>query len=197
MRLLLASRSAARRHMLEAAGVPFQVVDAKIEENDVKASLRARGVGDAELAVSLARAKALAVTAADNDLVLGSDQTLELDDGSMLDKPASREELVEQLGRLSGGSHRLHSAAVVVEGGQPVWSATETVAMHVRSLSTEFLQDYVDRQYETVRWSVGGYHVEGMGAQLFERIEGSHFAVQGLPLLPLLSFLRTRGVLRA
>ncbi len=183
--------------MLEAAGVPFQVVDAKIEENDVKASLRARGVRDAELAVSLARAKALAVTAADNDLVLGSDQTLELDDGSMLDKPASREELVEQLGRLSGGSHRLHSAAVVVEGGQPVWSATETVAMHVRSLGTGFLQDYVERQYETVRWSVGGYHVEGMGAQLFERIEGSHFAVQGLPLLPLLSFLRTRGMLRA
>ena len=177
--------------------MPFQVVDAKIEENDVKASLRARGVGAAELAVGLARAKALAVNAADDDLVLGSDQTLELDDGSMLDKPASREELVEQLGRLSGGSHKLHAAAVVVEAGQPVWSSTETVAMHVRPLGLTFLRDYVDRQYGTVRWSVGGYHVEGVGAQLFERIEGSHFAVQGLPLLPLLSFLRTRGVLMA
>jgi septum formation protein len=181
--------------MLEAAGVPFEAVETRIDEDDVKASLRAEGVAPTELATVLARAKALAVTAGAGDLVLGSDQTLELDDGTMLDKPASREELQQQLQRLSGRAHKLHAAGTVVEDGQPVWSATETVTMHVRPLGAEFLQDYVDREYDTVRWSVGGYHVEGRGAQLFERIEGSHFAVQGLPLLPLLGFLRARGVL--
>jgi septum formation protein len=195
VRLLLASKSAARRRMLEAAGVPFEGVQADLDENDVKASLRGQGLAARELALGLARAKALAVRASAEDLVLGSDQTLELDDGTMLDKPASPEDLLAQLHSLSGRSHKLHAAAAISRNGAIVWTKVESVTMHVRPLGVDFLRDYVSREYETIRWSVGGYHVEGRGAQLFERIEGSHFAVQGLPLLPLLAFLRQDGVL--
>jgi septum formation protein len=183
--------------MLEAAGVPFETVDADFDEDGVKASLRAQGSGAAELALGLAREKARAVNAAADDLVLGSDQTLELDDGIMLDKPTSKEELEQQLRRLSGRTHKLHSAAALVQRGEQVWSATETVQMHVRELGPGFIRDYVDREYATVRRSVGGYHVEGRGAQLFDGIDGSQFAVQGLPLLPLLGALRERSLLPA
>jgi septum formation protein len=181
--------------MLEAAGVPFETVDAAFEEDGVKASLRTGGTGAAALALGLAREKALAVAARPGDLVLGSDQTLELDDGTMLDKPSSREDALAQLRRLSGRTHRLHAAAAVVEEGGEVWSEVETVGMQVRPLREEFLRHYLDQEFETVRRSVGGYHVEGRGAQLFERIEGSHFAVQGVPLLALLEYLRQRGLL--
>jgi septum formation protein len=183
--------------MLEAAGVPFETVNANFDEDGVKASLLAQGLGAADLALALAREKALSVKAAADDLVLGSDQTLELEDGAMLDKPASKEELAEQLRRLSGQAHKLHSAAALVQRGEQVWSGTETVELHVRGLGPEFIRRYVDREYDSVRWSVGGYHVEDRGAQLFKRIEGSHFAVQGLPLLPLLGALRERGLLLA
>lgn len=181
--------------MLEAAGVPFEIVDAHLNEDDVKASLIADGLGAAELALALAREKALASNAGPGELVLGSDQTLELDGGGMLDKPTSREDALAQLQSLSGHRHRLHSAAVIVENGSIVWSGIESVAMHVRALGAGFPERYLDREFDTVRWSVGAYHIEGLGAQLFERIEGSHFAVQGLPLLPLLEYLRQRGVL--
>jgi septum formation protein len=181
--------------MLQAAAVPFESADADLDEDDVKTSLRAQGVGAADLALGLARAKALGVKAGAGDFVIGSDQTLELEDGAMLDKPGSAEELLDQLQRLSGRSHKLHAAAVIAEAGTIAWSCIETTTMHVRPLGADFLRDYVEREFNTVRWSVGGYHVEGRGAQLFDRIEGSHFAVQGLPLLPLLSFLRQRGLL--
>jgi septum formation protein len=195
MRLLLASKSAARARILEAAGVPFEAVDAQFDEDGVKAALRERNLGAAELALALAEAKARAVTAGVDDLVLGSDQTFELEDGSMLDKAGSREELLAQLRRLGGRRHKLHAAACVVEGGRVVWQDAETAVMHVRLVGDGFLNDYVDWEWDQVRWSVGGYQVEGRGAQLFERIEGSHFAVQGLPLLPLLAFLREQRML--
>lgn len=197
MRLLLASKSVARRRMLEAAGVPFDAVDVEFDEDGVKASLRARGLAADELALGLAREKALALEAGPGNLVLGSDQTLELDDGTMLDKPSSPTELLNQLQRLSGRTHKLHAAAAIVENRATVWSQIETVMMHVRPLGADFLRNYVDCEFEAVRWSVGGYHAEGKGAQLFERIGGSHFAVQGLPLLPLLGYLRERGVISA
>jgi septum formation protein len=181
--------------MLTAAGVPFEPVDSEFDEGDVKASLRAQGIGAADLARALARQKALAARAEPGALVLGSDSTLELDDGTMLDKPGSAEDLSAQLARLSGSRHHLHSAAVIVEDGNLIFSVVESPAMHVRTLSADFIRDYVAREYETVRWSVGGYHVEGRGVQLFDRIEGSLFAVQGLPLLSLLAFLRQRLVL--
>jgi len=132
-----------------------------------------------------------------DDLVIGADQTLELDEGAMLGKPASREEAMSQLLRMSGRRHWLHSAAVALAGGERLWGETESVALTVRPLSDTFIAAYLDAEYESIHWSVGGYRIEGLGAQLFERIEGSHFAVLGLPLLPLLAFLRERGILQS
>jgi septum formation protein len=96
---------------------------------------------------------------------------------------------------LSGRTHRLHSAAAIAERSHIVWRCTETVELDVRPLSDEFLHSYLDAEYEQIRWSVGGYRIEGRGAQLFDRIDGSHFAILGLPLLPLLDYLRERGVM--
>ncbi len=197
MRLLLASQSAARRQMLAAAGVAFQTVAAPLDEEQAKAGLAAAGFEPRDMAEMLAEMKAKSAPAESDTLVIGADQVLELDDGTMLSKPSSREEALAQLRLLSGGTHYLHSAAVVVEGGERAWGETETVAMDVRTLSDEFLEAYLDAEYEAVRFNVGCYRIEGMGAQLFEEVEGSHFAVLGLPLLPLLDYLRDRGVLQS
>ena len=195
MRLLLASKSAARRQMLEAAGVPFETVEAELDEAAAKAGLWGAGFDARGVAEELAQLKALSVAAGEGDLVLGSDQTLERGDGTLLGKPASRDEARGQLLSLGGATHRLHSAAVVAEGGEALWWGCETVELTMRPLSERFVERYLDREYESIRWSVGGYRIEGPGAQLFERIEGSHFAILGMPLLPLLAYLRERGLL--
>jgi septum formation protein len=197
VRLLLASKSEARRHMLQAAGVPFETVEAELDEEAAKAGLWGAGFDPRGVAEELAQLKALSVSAGDEDLVLGSDQTLERDDGTLLGKPASRDEAWGQLQSLRGSTHRLHSAAVIAQAGESVWWGSETVALTMRPFSDAFLEDYLDREYERIRWSVGGYRIEGPGAQLFERIEGSHFAILGMPLLPLLGYLRERGVLKS
>lgn len=197
MRLLLASKSAARRDMLLAAGVAFETVDSEIDEEQAKAGLIAAGFEPRDMAEMLAEMKARKVPAAGDALVLGADQVLELDDGAMLNKPVSRADSLAQLRALSGRTHLLHAAAVVIEKGERVWGRTETAALTVRPLGDAFLQDYLDREYEAVRWNVGGYRIEGPGVQLFEEIEGSHFAILGLPLLPLLDLLRERGLLVA
>lgn len=194
-RLILASRSAARQAMLEAAGVPFEAADAELDEAAAKAGLAGAGFDARGVAEELAQLKALSVAAGKDALVLGSDQVLEQDDGSMLSKPDSREAALAQLQQLSGRTHQLHSAAVVVEAGQALWWHTETVRLTMRRLSDAFLTSYLDAEYEAIRWSVGGYRIEGPGVQLFDRIEGSHFAILGLPLLPLLAYLRERGLL--
>jgi septum formation protein len=197
MKLLLASQSVTRRRILEAAGVPFETVAADFDEEEAKAGLIATGFEPRDLAEMLAEMKAKSVAAGEGELVIGADQVLELDDGTMLSKPGSRDEALAQLRGLSGGTHYLHSAAVVVEQGERVWGETETVAMDVRPLGEAFLQAYLDAEYEAIRHNVGGYRIEGMGAQLFEEVEGSHFAILGLPLLPLLDYLRERGVLKS
>ena len=195
LRLLLASKSEARRRMLEAAGVPFEIVAAELDEEDAKAGLLATGFEPRDLAEMLADMKALSVAAPAGALVLGADQVLEQEDGSMLSKPRSRAEAAAQLRSLSGRTHYLHSGAVIVEGGERVWGRTETAALSVRELGPDFLERYLDGEYEQIRWSVGGYRIEGPGVQLFDEIQGSHFAILGLPLLPLLDFLRARGVI--
>jgi septum formation protein len=197
MKLLLASQSQARRQMLAAAGVKFETVPAPLDEEDAKAGLVAAGFEPRDLAEMLAEMKAKSAAAGPDDLVVGADQVLELDDGRMLTKPATRGDALAQLRLLSGGTHYLHSAAVVVEGGERAWGDTETVAMDVRPLSDAFLEAYLDAEYEAVRFSVGAYRFEGMGAQLFDEVEGSHFAILGLPLLPLLHYLRERGLLES
>ena len=180
--------------MLEAAGVDFETVAAELDEDDAKQGLAAAGFEPRDMAEMLAAMKATSVRA-EGALVLGADQTLELDDGAMLSKPASRDEAADQLRRLGGRSHFLHSAAVAAEGGERVWGETESVRLDVRPLGEAFIQAYLDREYETVRFNVGAYRIEGLGAQLFEEVDGSHFAVLGLPLLPLLAYLRSRGLL--
>ena len=183
--------------MLRAAGVAFESVAAEVDEEEAKAGLVAAGFEPRDLAEMLAEMKARSVAEAGNALVLGVDQVLEQDNGEMLSKPASRADAFAQLRTLSGRTHHLHSAAVVIERAERVWGATETASLSVRPLSDAFLDDYLDREYGAIRWTVGGYRIEGLGVQLFDEVQGSHFAVLGLPLIPLLDFLRGRGLLVA
>ena len=197
MKILLASQSQSRRQMLESAGIAFGTVAAPLDEEEAKAGLVAAGFEPRDLAEMLAEMKAKSAVAEAGDLVIGADQVLELDDGTMLSKPGSRDGALAQLRAMSGGTHYLHAAAVAVENGERVWGETETVAMDVRPLSEDFLETYLDAEYEAVKFNVGCYRIEGMGAQLFEEVTGSHFAVLGLPLLPLLDYLRERGLLQS
>jgi septum formation protein len=183
--------------MLEAAGISFETVEAELDEESAKAGLWGAGFDSRGVAEELAQLKALSVDVKTGDLVLGCDQTLERDDGTLLGKPTSRAEARRQLLSLSGSTHKLHSAAVIAEDGESIWWGCETVELTMRRLGDAFLEDYLDREYEHVRWSVGGYRIEGPGVQLFERIEGSHFAILGMPLLPLLGYLRERGLLKS
>lgn len=194
--LILASESASRRAMLEAAGVPHDAMAAGVDEEAAKAALRAEGCNARSLADALAELKSLRVSRRiPGALVLGCDQTLSLESGEMIDKAENREDAARILRLLSGKAHYLHSAAVVSLGGAPVWRHLERVKMTVRPLSDAFIEQYLDAEWEQVRWCVGCYRIEGPGVQLFSRVEGSQFAIQGLPLIPLLDYLRTRGVL--
>lgn len=194
--LVLASQSAGRRALLAAAGVPHEAQAAGVDEEAAKESLLAGGIGARDLADALAELKALKLSARrPGDLVLGCDQTLVIDDGGRFDKARDLAELAGQLRQLSGRTHRLHSAMVIAEGGRAVWRHLETVRLTMRPLSDAFIADYLATEGEALLGCVGGYRIEGRGAQLFARIEGSHFAIIGLPLLPLLDYLRTRGVI--
>ncbi|WP_326523709.1 Maf family protein [Sphingomonas sp.] len=198
MRLILASGSASRRAMLEAAGVPFAVERPHVDEDAAKASLSAAQTLARDVADALAELKAVKVSARDPQaLVLGSDSIVALDDGTLLDKPASREEAEEHLRRMSGKRHRLHSAAVIAEGGRAVWREVDTATLFVRPLSDGFIRSYLDVEWPAISGCVGCFRIEGPGAQLFGRIDGSQFTVLGLPLLPVLDYLRVRGVLES
>jgi septum formation protein len=195
-RLILASQSASRRAMLSAAGVPHEAMAAGVDEESAKLSLRAEGRDARALADALAELKATKLSRRyPTDLVLGCDSTVALDDGTMIDKSESREEAAALLRRMRGTRHKLISAAVICEGGQPVWRHVDTARMHVRDLSDAFIESYLDLEWPAISGCVGGYRIEGPGVQLFERTEGSQFTILGLPLLPLLDYLRTRGVM--
>jgi septum formation protein len=194
--LILASQSTSRRAMLDAAGVPFTAMAAGVDEDSMKAGLRAEGVSPRNLADALAELKATKLSRRHpTDLVLGCDSTVAFDDGTMIDKAETREAQRELLLRLSGKRHKLHSAAVVCEGGAPVWRHVDSATLHVRPLGEAFVDAYLDAEWPEIGHCVGGYRIEGRGAQLFARIEGSQFTILGLPLLPLLDYLRARGVM--
>lgn len=194
--LILASQSTARRAMLTAAGVPHVAVSAPVDEDAAKASLGQLPARD--LADALAELKALRVSASHSGaLVLGCDSTVVTADGERLDKPASRTDAAAQLTRLAGGAHDLFSAAVIAESGRPVWRVVDRVRLHVRPLAPAAIEAYLDTAWPAVAGCVGCYRIEAEGVQLFTRIEGSHFTILGLPLLPLLAYLRTRGVMPA
>ena len=196
--LVLASTSAARRQLLAAAGVPHEAMAPAVDEESAKAALRADGVDPRGLADALAELKATKLSGKLGPaLVLGCDQVLETADGATLDKPGSRDEAEDQLRSLRGQTHRLISAAVICEHGRPVWRAVEVASLSVRPFSDAFLVEYLDHEWPAIGGCVGGYRFEGRGVQLFGRVAGSHAAILGLPLLPLLAYLRERGVIAA
>lgn len=192
-RLILASKSAARRAMLTNAGVPFAVQVADVDED----ALKTPGVDPVELAVELARAKALAVSRHDADAwVLGADQTLSFD-GGLVSKAPTLDEARARLAAMRGRSHQLHSGAALARNGQVVWSGVDTVEMKVRDFSDAFLDAYLAAEGEALLSCVGSYRLEGLGSQLFEAVEGDYFTVLGLPLWPVLAELRRAGVIAA
>ncbi len=198
MTLVLASQSPTRRRLLKAAGVQHLALYPEIDEEEAKAKFRAEGFVAGDLALALAVAKAMSVSAArPGDHVIGADQTLALADGTMLDKPADTDTLTRQLHSLSGQTHSLFSGAALARDGQVIWSRVEEVRLTMRTLSAAFIADYVKSEGRDLLGSVGGYRIEGRGIQLFSRIEGSHFAIQGLPLVALLDELRKHGLLPA
>jgi septum formation protein len=192
--LILASKSAARRAMLIGAGVPHEATSADVDEGALKVGLLAGGADPSGVALALARAKAEAASREHGGLVLGSDQTLDLD-GALIDKAESLDEARARLIDLRGKGHVLHSAAALAVDGETVWSAGDSARMQVRNFSDAFLDAYLAAEGEPILSSVGCYRLEGVGAQLFERIEGDYFTVLGMPLWAVLAELRARGVL--
>lgn len=193
--IVLASQSASRKAMLEAAGVPFEARGADVDEAEIKRELI--GVPACEVALILAEAKALAVSVATpGKLVLGGDSLVEVC-GRLFDKPRSREQAAEHLRFFSGNTMTLHSAAVLIRDGVTTWRHCEPAKLKVRRLSDSFIDSYLDREWPAVSGCVGVFRIEALGVQLFETIEGSHFTVLGMPLLALLGALRAQGELAA
>ncbi len=196
--IILASQSASRKAMLAAAGVDFSAEAAGVDEDSVKAAMIAEGTDGRRLADALAEMKAVKVSRRHpTALVLGCDSTVAAEDGTLIDKAETREESCAQLQALRGTTHKLTSAAVVALGGEPIWRHVDTAKLTMRPFSDAFLDSYLEAEWPAIGGCVGGYRLEGLGAQLFSRIDGDHFTILGLPLLPLLDWLRVRGELLA
>ncbi len=179
--------------MLEAVGLTFEVETPRVDEEAAKVSLRAEGLKPRDQADALAELKALSVSRRRSEFVIGADQMLALG-GEVFDKPKSTPDAREHLLRLRGQTHELITAAVVAKEGTIIWRHIDTPKLKMRIFSDAFLDDYLARAGEQVLRSVGAYQLEGLGAQLFDRVEGDYFSVLGLPLLPLLAFLREHGI---
>jgi septum formation protein len=187
--LILASTSAIRRQMLDAAGVEYDSVKPQVDEDELKI-----GLTDAsDIASRLASAKALSVP---GERVIGSDSVVSVD-GRIFNKPRNRGEAAEHLRFFSGKPMRLTSAVALARGGTSDWSRVETATLEVRTLSDSFIRDYLDAEWPEVGYTVGVFRLEARGVQLFDRIDGDHFTILGMPLIPLLGALRERRLLRA
>jgi septum formation protein len=195
MRLVLASTSRIRSELLTKAGVPFETLRPEVDEDALKAS--AKGLSPGDLARSLAAAKAVSVAnRLPGLLVIGADQVLNLE-GKVFDKPGSREEARQQLLQLRGRAHILETAVCCAKAGDVVWQHLGRATLTMRLFSESFLDDYLSRMGSQIMTSVGAYKLEGLGAQLFATIDGDYFTILGLPLLPLLDFLRRNEALAA
>jgi septum formation protein len=190
--IILASTSVARQTMLRAAGVDITPAPPRVDETLAKQSLLQDGLSPRDIADALAELKAIRVSARTPGLVLGADQTLDLD-GRLVDKADDLAGLRRTLLDLRGRRHVLHSAAVIAENGRAVWRAVRSVQLQVRVFSESWLDLYLHRNGAAVLSSVGGYHLEGEGSQLFDQVDGDYFTVLGLPLLDVLKYLRDRG----
>lgn len=195
--LVLASSSRSRRQMLDAAGLTFDVAPADVDERTIRETLRAgdSGVEPADVAEVLARAKAETVSRQRPEaFVIGADQILALDD-EIFEKPADLAGARRHLQKLRGRTHQLHSAVVLARNGEVVWAHVDTASLTMRAFSADFLENYLTLAGTVICDSVGAYQLEGLGVQLFERIEGDYFTILGLPLLALLGELRVRKVI--
>ena len=191
MALILASASAIRRSMLEHAGVAFTIAPADVDEDEEKT----RHTDPAALAQALAVKKAEAASAGHgDDWVIGSDSVASVE-GRRFDKPSSRDEAAEHLRFFSGRTLRLTSAAALARAGRADWSHADSADLKVRELSDAFLANYLDSEWPEIGHCAGAFRLEGLGVQLFERIDGSYFTILGMPLLPLLAALRTRQLI--
>lgn len=192
--VILASKSAARRAVLAGAGVPFEVQVAGVDEDAVKTAMLAQGSGPRDIADALAELKAIRVSQKTPGFVIGSDQTLEFE-GRLYDKAFDLTEARERLLAMRGKSHKLHSAVVVAKDGAPIWREIVSATLTMREFSDTFLDDYLAKEGEEALGSVGVYRLEGLGAQLFAKIEGDYFSILGLPIMGLMDLLRRHGVL--
>lgn len=195
MNLILASGSASRARILRGAHVPFTATPADIDEEPLKRKFLSEGKAPEAIAASLAGAKAVHVSSRHRDaVVLGADQILEFG-GEIVSKCADMAAARALLQRLRGKSHRLISALALVQNGKMVWTFRDTATLHMRAFSDGFLETYLSTEGEGLLSGVGCYRLEGMGAQLFDSVEGDYFSILGLPLQPLLAELRRKGVI--
>jgi len=192
--IILASGSASRRALLLGAGVEAACVKPNVDEDAAKAAMRGDKVSVRDQAMHLAELKAVKVSRSQPGLVIGGDQMLNLD-GEALDKPVDMKAAADHLRRMSGQTHILETAIVIAENGAPIWRHLARPKLTMRTLSDGFIADYLSDCGDALLATVGAYQLEGKGAQLFTRIEGDYFSILGLPLLPLLDYLRARGVL--
>lgn len=193
--IILASGSAIRAQLLRKAGVSFEVTVPRIDEDAIKASMVAEAAKPRDIADALAEMKARKVSdKTPGAMVLGCDQVLDFG-GTLLSKPLSTEDALNQLTAMRGARHMLLSAAVIYQDGQPIWRHVGQVRLRMRDVSDAYLQAYVGRNWDSIRHAVGGYKLEEEGVRLFASIDGDYFNVLGMPLLPLLNFLTLRGVI--
>jgi len=195
--ILLASASEIRLALLAAAGVTAIARPARIDEQAIRAAMEAEGASPRDLADALAEMKARKISEKNpSALVLGCDQVLEMNRRTFA-KPETPAEARAQLQSLRGQTHRLLSAAVLYENGQPLWRHVGEARLTMRAFSDAYLDDYLARNWDSIRHSVGCYKIEEEGIRLFSAVQGDHFTIQGLPLLPLLAYLATRGAIPA
>ena len=192
--IILASGSASRRALLAGAGVVATNIKPLVDEEAAKASFRVEGMSIRDQAMQLAEMKAVKVSRAHPGLVIGGDQMLNLE-GIAFDKPVGMDGARAHLEAMSGKTHVLETAIVIAENGSPVWRHLTRPHLTMRKLSDDFIAHYLDSAGDDILNTVGAYQLEGLGSQLFSKIEGDYFSILGLPLLPLLDYLRVRGVL--
>ncbi len=192
--IILASKSAHRQELLKNAGVGFSVQTAEIDEREVEAPLIEAGLGGEDVAEVLAIAKAMEVSKSNTDFyVIGCDQTLSLE-GELLHKVKNMEEAQGRLLQLSGKKHQLNAAVALIRNGEVLWSHVEIATITIRKLDPGFIGRHLSDAGDKVLSSVGAYQIEGLGVQLFEKVEGDYFSIIGLPVLPLLAELRKLGL---